>query len=54
MDDEGNISTENPINLKVEGDYLVGTLEHLSNYALAGSYVAPSNNSTSNKIESLG
>ena len=48
MDDQGNISTENPINLKVEGDYLVGTLEHLSNYALTGSYVAPSNNSTTN------
>ncbi len=48
MDDQGNISTENPINLKVEGDYLVGTLEHLSNYALTGSYVVPSNNSTTN------
>ena len=46
MDDEGNMSTENPINLKVEGDYLVGTLDHLSTYALTGSYVAPSSSST--------
>ena len=48
MDDEGNINTEKPIDLKVEGNYLVGTLEHLSNYALTGSYVVPSNNSTTN------
>ena len=46
MDDEGNINTEKPIDLKVEGNYLVGTLEHLSNYALTGSYVAPSSSST--------
>ena len=48
MDDEGNINTEKPIDLKVEGNYLVGTLEHLSNYVLTGSYVAPSGNSTTN------
>ena len=51
MDNEGNINTENPITLNVEtidGEkYLVGTLDHLSNYALTGSYVEFSNNSTS-------
>ena len=51
MDNEGNINTENPITLNVEtidGEkYLVGTLDHLSNYALTGSYVESSNNSTS-------
>ena len=35
IDDELNI--EKPIDLKVEGDYLVGSIPHLSKYILTGS-----------------
>ncbi len=37
VDMDNNLATEKPIVLTQEGDYLVGTLEHLSTYALAGS-----------------
>lgn len=46
LDDELNV--EEPIVLKVEGDYLVGTLPHLSKYALTGSVT--SNPKTSDNI----
>lgn len=36
MDVEDNFATESPITLTQEGGYLVGTLEHLSTYALVG------------------
>ena len=35
-DTEDNFATESPITLTLEGGYLVGTLEHLSTYALVG------------------
>ena len=35
-DTEDNFATESPITLTQEGGYLVGTLEHLSTYALVG------------------
>ena len=37
MDENGNFVKEEVVSLKVEGDYLVGTLPHLSAYALTGS-----------------
>ena len=37
IDVEDNLATESPITLTQEGGYLVGTLEHLSTYALVGS-----------------
>ncbi len=43
-----DFTTEKPIELKVEGDYLVGELEHLSNYALVGSVVENSSNPKTN------
>ena len=36
IDVEDNFATESPITLTQEGGYLVGTLEHLSTYALVG------------------
>ena len=36
-DTEDNFATESPITLTRDGEYLVGTLEHLSTYALVGS-----------------
>ena len=36
IDAEDNLATESPITLTQEGGYLVGTLEHLSTYALVG------------------
>ena len=36
IDAEDNFATESPITLTQEGGYLVGTLEHLSTYALVG------------------
>lgn len=48
VDTDNNLNMEEPINLTVEGDYLVGRLEHLSAYALTGSYKAPTNNLTAN------
>ena len=36
IDVEDNLATESPITLTQEGGYLVGTLEHLSTYALVG------------------
>ena len=41
IDTEDNFATESPITLTQEGGYLVGTLEHLSTYALVGDH-APS------------
>ena len=38
FDDEFN--TEKPIELKVQGEYLVGVLPHLSSYALVGSHTS--------------
>jgi len=43
MDVEDNFATESPITLTQEGGYLVGTLEHLSTYALVGD-IAPGEN----------
>ena len=37
IDLEDNMKTEKPIILTVDGDYLVGTLDHLSTYILVGS-----------------
>jgi len=37
IDVEDNLATESPITLTRDGEYLVGTLEHLSTYALVGS-----------------
>ena len=37
IDVEDNLATEAPITLTRDGEYLVGTLEHLSTYALVGS-----------------
>lgn len=45
---EDDVSIEKPITLKQEGDYLVGTLDHLSTYALTGSVVT--NPKTGDKI----
>ena len=36
VDTEDNFATEAPITLTRDGEYLVGTLEHLSTYALVG------------------
>lgn len=36
IDVEDNLATESPITLTRDGEYLVGTLEHLSTYALVG------------------
>ena len=44
VDADNNFATENPITLTIDGDYLVGTLEHLSTYALTGSNTSTSNN----------
>ena len=41
MDVEDNFATESPITLTQEGGYLVGTLEHLSTYALVGDTSVP-------------
>ncbi len=38
-----DFSLEKPIELKIEGDYLVGTLPHLSNYVLVGDIVSEAN-----------
>ena len=40
---EDDVTIEKPITLKQEGDYLVGTLDHLSTYALTGSVVTNPN-----------
>ena len=39
MDEE--LILGDPITLTVDGDYLVGTLDHLSTYALTGEYIEP-------------
>ena len=36
---DDDLSIETPIELKIDGEYLVGTLPHLSNYVLVGSNV---------------
>ena len=41
---DDNFKTETPVELRVEGDYLVGTLPHLSAYALLGSIVDETSN----------
>ena len=41
-------TTEDPIELSVEGDYLVGTLPHLSTYALVGNISTPVSNPVTN------
>ena len=48
--DENGIITEKPIVLKVEGEYLVGTIPHLSVYVLTGSSSTTSNPSTGDNI----
>lgn len=40
LDDENNFKVEDVVELKIEGDYLVGTLPHLSAYALVGDNVS--------------
>ena len=44
VDADNNFATESPITLTMDGDYLVGTLDHLSTYALTGSNTSTSNN----------
>ena len=39
VDTNNNFNTQTPIELKINGDYLEGTLEHLSEYALVGNVV---------------
>lgn len=39
VDTDNNFRTQTPIELKVNGDYLEGTLEHLSTYAVVGNVV---------------
>ncbi len=52
VDIENNFDIENPITLTVEGDYLVGTLDHLSTYTITGSYVEePVNPQTGDLME---
>ena len=51
IDTDNGFTTEEPITLAQDGDYLVGTLEHLSSYALNGTYVA-ANPKTGDKIMS--
>jgi LPXTG-motif cell wall-anchored protein len=48
FDDE--FKNEDPISLKIEGDYLVGTLPHLSPYALVGNTKLPDNPTTGDNI----
>lgn len=45
VDTEDNFATESPITLTQEGGYLVGTLEHLSTYALVGDNAPGENDS---------
>ena len=45
IDAEDNFATESPITLTQEGGYLVGTLEHLSTYALVGDNAPGENDS---------
>ena len=51
LDENNNFKVEDIIDFKVEGDYIIGTLPHLSAYALVGSNVeiSPSTDSTTNK-----
>lgn len=44
LDDENNFKVGEIVDFKIEGDYLVGTLPHLSAYALVGEYVEESKN----------
>ena len=44
VDADNNFATESPITLTMDGDYLVGTLDHLSTYALTGSNTSTTNN----------
>lgn len=46
VDTDNDFKIEEPITLTQDGEYLVGTLKHLSTYALTGSYVAPEENVT--------
>ena len=46
-----DMSIQTPITLKVEGNYLVGQLKHLSNYAVTGSNTS-SNPKTLDNINS--
>ena len=39
LDDENNFKVGDIVDFKIDGDYLVGTLPHLSAYALVGDYV---------------
>ena len=44
IDDENNFKVADIVDFKIEGDYLVGTLPHLSIYALVGNVVEETNN----------
>ena len=48
LDDEFNAG--DPIEFKIEGDYLVGTLPHLSAYTLVGNVKLPDNPTTGDNI----
>jgi len=52
IDTDNGFVTEKPIKLTKDGDYLVGTLEHLSSYALNGKYV-DNNSSTPNTSDNI-
>ena len=47
IDDENNFKVGEVVDVKVEGDYLVGTLPHLSVYAVVGEYVEEKKDTTS-------
>ncbi len=51
VDDDFKI--EKPIELKIEDDYLVGTLNHLSGYALVGNNVEKENPKTGDNVSYL-
>lgn len=44
IDVDNNLEYEDPITLSQDGEYLVGTLNHLSSYAVIGSNTSTSNN----------
>lgn len=50
LDENNNFKVVEIVDFKIEGDYLIGTLPHLSAYALVGSYVEQTNPNTSDNI----
>lgn len=50
LDENNNFKVEEIVDFKIDGDYLVGTLPHLSAYALVGNNVDNSNPNTGDNI----